>query len=141
MVEEGKKRVILKEGQFTMPSTPDEQPRLIGSRCRACGEYFFPKQVACAHCFKQDMEEVLLSPRGKLWSYTIVRQRPPVYQGPVPYALGLIELPEIRIEALLTDCDFDSLKVGMDMELVIEKLHEDEEGNEVLTWKFRPVGG
>lgn len=83
MVEEGKQRVILKEGQFTMPSIPGEQPRLIGSRCRACGEYFFPKQVACANCLKQDMEEVLLSPRGKLYSYTIVRQRPPVYQGSV----------------------------------------------------------
>jgi hypothetical protein len=29
--------------------------------------------------------------------------------------------------------------VGLDVELVIEKLHEDEEGNEIVTFKFRPA--
>jgi hypothetical protein len=35
--------------------------------------------------------------------------------------------------------DEKSLKIGMEMELIIDKLYEDEEGNEVLCWKFKPV--
>jgi hypothetical protein len=31
------------------------------------------------------------------------------------------------------------LSIGKEVELVIEKLHEDEEGNDVLTFKFRPI--
>ena len=68
-------------------------------------------------------------------------QRPPeYYQGPVPYAEGFVELPEgVRVETLFTGCDFNDLEVGMDVEMVIEGLHEDEEGNEVVAYKFRPV--
>ena len=35
--------------------------------------------------------------------------------------------------------DEKTLKVGMEMELIIDKLYEDEEGNEVMSWKFKPV--
>jgi hypothetical protein len=31
------------------------------------------------------------------------------------------------------------LKSGMDVELVIDKLREDAEGNEIMSYKFRPV--
>jgi uncharacterized OB-fold protein len=51
-----------------------------------------------------------------------------------------VELPEgVRVETLYTGCDFDELGIGMEVELVIEKLHDDEQGNEVLCHKFRPV--
>ncbi|OHE24617.1 MAG: hypothetical protein A3J94_09030 [Syntrophus sp. RIFOXYC2_FULL_54_9] len=68
-------------------------------------------------------------------------QRPPIYyRGDVPYAIGYVELPEgVRVETLFSTSDFEQLRIGLDVELVIERLHEDEEGNEVLTYKFRPV--
>ena len=40
---------------------------------------------------------------------------------------------------MFTGCDPEAIKIGMDVELVIEKLGEDEQGNEVMTYKFRPV--
>ena len=68
-------------------------------------------------------------------------QRPPVYyKGPVPYAEGFVELPGgVRVQTLLTDCDFEDITIGMEVEMVIETLHEDEEGNEIMTYKFRPA--
>jgi uncharacterized OB-fold protein len=68
-------------------------------------------------------------------------QKPPeYYKGPVPYAEGFVELPEgVRVETLFTDCNFDDLRIGMDMEMVVERLQEDEEGNEILSYKFRPA--
>lgn len=143
----GKKIVPVREGLWMNSTDPKEKPQLIGSRCGDCGEIFFPKRWngICLNCQKKRLEDILLSRRGKIYSFTIVMQgrpQPAPYKGPVPYALAWVELPEgVRFETLLTDCDFDGLKVGMDVELVIEKLHDDDEGNEVLSYKFRPVDG
>jgi uncharacterized OB-fold protein len=140
-----KKRTPIREGLWTSPLNPADPPQLIGSRCQGCGEIYFPKKARgiCLNCQQRNLEDILLSRRGKIYSFTVVMQgrpQPAPYKGPVPYALAWVELPEgVRFETLLTDCNFDALHVGMDVELVIEKLHEDEEGNEVLSYKFRPL--
>lgn len=41
MVNSDSKKVIpVLEGLWTTPSSPNEKPQLIGSRCPACGELF-----------------------------------------------------------------------------------------------------
>lgn len=136
-----KKLVPIEKGLFTIPSSAGQEGHLIGSKCRLCGEVFFPKRPICSNCTEENMEEILLSRRGKLYSHSVVHQRTPEYKGEtLPYAVGFIDLPEqVRVMSLLTDCDFGMLKMGMDMELVIEKLYVNDEGNEVLAFKFRPV--
>ena len=140
------KQVTAIEGWFTWP--PSEEPHLIGSRCKSCGDYFFPKVVACRNpnCMSKDVEEVLLSRRGKLYTYTInYDQPPPPYIPPdpfVPYADVVVELEKekMKVQAQASSsCDLNSLKVGMEMELVLEPLYKDSEGNEVIAWKFKPV--
>jgi uncharacterized OB-fold protein len=140
-MDSSQKQIPVAEGVFTWPS---DEPGLIGSRCETCGEHFFPKVKLCQNpdCpNKGDVKEVFLSRSGKLWSYTIQHYAPPPpYRGPVPLTIGLVELPEnLKIMGQLTGCEEEDLKIGMDMELVIEKLFEDEEGREVVTWKFRPA--
>lgn len=127
---------------------PTESPQLVASRCRACGALTFPKQDACPRCTQRDADEVLLSRRGVLWSWTIQRFPPPVppYAGPaeresfVPFGVGYVELPEgIRVEARLTENDPEKLEIGMQMELTLEKFSEDADGNAIVTFAFRPV--
>ncbi|MBI4286068.1 MAG: OB-fold domain-containing protein [Chloroflexi bacterium] len=137
------KKVPVVEGLFTWPA---EKPQLIGTRCRTCGSVFFPKKVACNNpaCHEKKVEDVLLGTRGKLYSFTIQYYPPPPpfrYSEPfTPYGIGLVELPEgVRIAGILTTGDLNEIKIGMDVELVVDKLYEDEEGNEVVTYKFRPV--
>jgi len=85
------------------------------------------------------MEETFLSQRGRVYSYTIVHHATPGYTGPLPYAVGAVELPGgIVILSPLTQCQLDQLKIGMNVELVLEKLYEDDNGNEVISYKFRP---
>lgn len=137
------KSIPIREGLWTEPTRPGEKPGLIGSECLNCGELFFPKKEngICTNCQSSNLKEIRFSPRGRVYSHTVVMQRPPeYYQGQVPYALGFVELPEgIRIETLFTDCDFDRLEIGMEVEMVLEKLHEDAQGREVIAYKFRPV--
>ena len=137
------KRVPVVEGLFTWPS---DKPQLMGTRCLSCGSYFFPRKMTCSNpaCKEKKVEEVLLSPRGKLYSYTIQYYPPPPpfrYSEPfAPYGIGLVELPEgIRVAGMLTTGDINEISIGMDVELVVEKVYEDDEGNEVVTYKFRPL--
>ena len=139
-MEGAKKSVPVKEGLWTA----EEKPRLIGSQCRKCGEVFFPRRedVLCSHCQSSTFSEIKLSRTGKVYSYSVVMQRPPVYYkaAEVPYALGWVELPEgIRVETLFTGCDPNDVKVGMEVEMLVDKLHTEEDGTEVFCYKFRPV--
>ena len=137
-----KKQIAAVEGLFSWPS---DDPRLIASRCRSCGSVRFPARSTChnPYCNKDDVEEILLNKRGKLYSYTIHHYCPPPPFHPpdpfVPYGIGLVELPEgIRIMGMLTQCDLE-LKINMDVELVAEKLYDDDKGNEIMGWKWRPL--
>jgi hypothetical protein len=138
-----RRRIPIHEGFWAEPSGPGEPPRLLGHKCSDCGEIFFPKRDngVCTHCQSRNLVETKLSSKGKVYNYTIVEQKPPAYyKGEVPYALGFVELPEgVRLRTLFTGCNFDDLKVGMEVELVIERLFENVEGDEIITYKFRPV--
>lgn len=138
--ERPKKQVPLKEGLFKLPSSPAEKGYLIGSKCRTCGETFFSKRVYCANCTGADIEEVALNTRGKLHTFTISRVVPPGSIMQAPYVIAQVRLPEgVLVTSVLTDCNFEALDIGMDVELVIEKVMEDEEGNEVMAFKFKPI--
>ncbi len=145
MVTSGKKQQIpVLAGAWTTPSSARDKPQLIGSKCRSCGEVYFPRRTKklCPHCQRETIEDIKLSRRGKLDTFTVIMQQPGggYYFGPVPYALGVIELPEgVYIETPLKVEKFKDLSVGMEMELVIEKIWEDTNGNELIGFKFRPV--
>ncbi len=141
--KEGERMIPITDGLYTMPQSPGEKPQLIGSRCLSCGEIYFPRKEKglCVHCQQKNMEEVKLSRHGKIASFTVVMQPPAggFYRGPVPYAYGYVDLPEgVRVETLFAG-DLDALETDMDVELVVEKLYEDDEGNECATYKFKPV--
>lgn len=123
-----------------------DAPQLVGSRCDACGEVTFPKQESCPACASTRVQEIPLSRRGTLWTWTVQSFPPPSppFAGDaenfVPFGVGYIELPEgIRVEARLTENDASRLEIGMEMELVLEKFGEDEDGTDVMTFAFQPV--
>jgi uncharacterized protein len=133
------KEILVGEGLFVRPKSPSEEPHLIGSKCTKCGEVTFPKQPWCANC-GGEAEELLLSKRGKLFSFSNVNNPVPEgYKGPIPYGVGSVEVDGTRIMCYITEWDPEKLKINMDMELVIEPLFIDDDGNEVIGFKFRPV--
>lgn len=137
-------RVPVAEGVFTWPS---DEPRLIGSRCAACEIVTFPSQDSCPRCASTEMAEHLLSRRGRLWAWTTQEFPPPSppYAGPTgadfkPYGVGYVELADgVRVETRLTETK--GLRIGIDMELVLIPFRTDGDGNEVVTFAFRPVDG
>lgn len=135
------------EGLFR--EEPDGSGRLLGGRCPACGGVFFPKQWSfCTNpsCDGGALDEVELSTRGTLWSFTDNRYAPPppypVREPFEPYGVAAVELAEERMVVLgqlATGTDIAGLTVGAEMELVVEPLYEDDEAVHTV-WKWQATG-
>jgi len=141
-----RKQVAAIEGLFTWPS---KDPRLIASSCKKCHSVSFPSSKYCnnPNCNDGVVGEIELSRTGKLYSYTIQAYAPPppyVKTEPFkPFAIGLVELPEkIRVVGMMTGCDVKDVKVGMDVEMIVEKIYETDVNGEIcemMTWKWKPI--
>jgi hypothetical protein len=140
-----KPRVAALEGWFTLD---ENEPRLLGSRCRGCGTVYFPKQTLfCRNpaCDSTEFEEAPLSRRGRVWSCTNAAYQPPepfVAPDPfVPFTIAAVELEAERMVVLgqvVAGVDVADIKVGQEMELVLDTLYADAE-SEKLIWKWKPV--
>lgn len=90
-----------------------DPPALLAGRCAACGDLRFPVTILCAGCGGERIESVALSGEGSLYTFSIVRMPPPGYSGEVPYAVGVVELPDgIRVTATILAEDLERLAVG-----------------------------
>jgi len=140
-----KKRVPAVEGLFTMDPVA---PQLIGGKGVSRGSYFFPKDLAGRDpgCVADGQtEEVLLSRRGVVWSYTTASYPPPppyvITREPwEPLVLAAVQLPEkIGIWGPRTeDVALEDMPIGMEVELTLDKLYEDDE-HEYMSWKWKPA--
>jgi hypothetical protein len=133
------------DGWFTTTG----EAALIGTRCALCGSYFFPpERVLCRNpaCASTDLEDVELSRRGKVWSFSVNHYAAPApYVGKdpfEPYTVVAVELGAEQIVVLgqlADDVDPSAMKIGDEVAVTIEPLFTDDEGNEHLVWKWRPV--
>lgn len=115
---------------------------LLGSRCAACGEVSLGSNMLCLNCGSGSVAVVSLGQEGTLWTYTVVRHKPPgAYRGPdpfVPFGLGLVELPEgLRVLAPLQG-DVAAFHIGQKMRLQPQILSGAAEPD-VLAFAFAPV--
>ncbi|CAN5452430.1 OB-fold domain-containing protein [soil metagenome] len=135
------------EGWFTS----DLEPALLGSRCTTCSSTYFPPTAGfCRNpaCDGESFETVELSRRGRIWSYTDAQYQPPApYIAPqsgdapyVPFALAAVELAEgmVVLGQVAAGYGVDDLKVGAEVELVVETLYTEEAGDRTI-WRWRPV--
>ena len=93
------------------------------------------------------MEELPLSRRGKISAGVIAHVAPVGFKP--PYAMAYVDLPEgVRLFSQLTDVELcnefvvpgtELLQPGTEVELVIEKIREDDAGNDVIGYKFKLV--
>ena len=116
----------------------DGSGNLLGSRCKSCGAHFFPIREACSGCLSTDLETVGFSTEGTLYTYSVVRQSTPDFQ--VPYLLGYVDFPEgVRIMGQISGIEPEEITIGMAMGLVLEPFGEDDDGNPLTGYRFKPL--
>jgi len=134
--------VLFRKGLFVFPKNKNDTPRLIGGKCKACGDVVFPKRVLCDTCGSgEPMEEILIGEEGILDTYTVVRVGYPGYD--LPYIIANVTLPEgkdLQVLAQLEDCEPEEVRIGMPLILTTGKIKTDlSTGKDVIAYKYRPA--
>ena len=129
-------------------SSDGSGPHLIGARCPQCRTYVFPPRADnCPNpgCDADELEQVALSRRGTLWSYTENRYQPPSpypQSDPFePFAVAAVQLADegiIVLGKVVEGTLAADLKVGMQMELTTMPLYVGDDGvtREVYAWRI-----
>lgn len=126
-----KDRVMLREGLI------GESGNLLASKCKNCGQIFFPQRDRCLECNHTGLETIKLGTNGILYTFTIV-QMPTEHFSP-PYAIGWVECPEkVRVFGQIRGYVNKPLKIGMPMKIITDVLWQ-EEDKDIIAYKFEPL--
>lgn len=117
---------------------------LLGMRCEACGEIFFPLRSICPNC-RRDGKPVPLafSGRGRVYSFTVIHASSEGFERYTPYVVGLIQLEEgPKVTSQIVDCYPEEVYIGMSVEACFRRLRDEgREGIICYGFKFRPIPG
>lgn len=117
-----------------------EAGRLIGSRCKACGEAFVPPRRLCSRC---GGETELFNSKGEgtLESFTVIHVAPIFLKDAVPYVVALIRLDEgaIVMGRLLGYDPNRPEEIRIGLRVRFEALREKREAGEETLVAFKPL--
>jgi uncharacterized OB-fold protein len=93
-----------------------EDGKVMGTRCKECGLFFFPPRADCHQCLTSDMEWVEVSGKGKLVTYSKLEFAPIGFGDDLPYAIAVLDYGEYKIFGRISsDVPEDEIQVGMEM--------------------------
>ena len=113
--------------------------RLIGSKCKDCGQIWWPARKVCGKCNSRNMEDYALSHTGKL----LVHHYGPMawfldpIQGFGVYGtdrvMSMVKLDEEQDVYItptdMCDCDPESVRDDINVNMVFRKLRREPNGN------------
>lgn len=117
---------------------------LIGNKCTICGRVFFPPRESCPYCRRKSlgkMQEIQLSGKGKIITYTIIHSSTEDFEDQVPYPIAIVELDEgPRVTTQIVDCKPEDVKIDMRVESTFRKIQQDgSTGAIYYGYKFKPM--
>jgi uncharacterized OB-fold protein len=110
--------------------------RLIMPFCNNCSNIFFYPREACPYCSSMDLSWKEVSGRGKVYTYTWVRQAVhPSFQSEHGHIYAIVELEEgPKLPSNIVGCEPENVFVEMPVAAVYEKISE-----EYTLLKFEPA--
>jgi uncharacterized protein len=141
---------MAEEAKKPLPEiTPVNQPfwdgakagKLMMQRCRDCQAWVFCPRPICVECNSDKLEWVQMSGRGKVFSFTVIREVVGHdlrgFAPDIPYVTAWIDLDEgPRFCSNIIDCPIEDVKIDMPVEAVFE-----DSGQGVTLPKFKPCSG
>lgn len=100
--------------------------KLMLMRCRGCGAWRLPSRPRCPDCWSTDTAWEQASGRGTLYSFAIMHQKFPGFEGETPYAYAVVELEEgPRIVSNIVGVPDDELRVDMPLVAYFDDVADD----------------
>lgn len=114
----------------------NDELRLIGGCCPACGARSFPRQDHCNSCeVGQTPQSVELAPQGALYTYTELQVGPAGF--PTPRLCGYVDMDDgIRLFGQIAA---DGVSIGERLGLELAQIRVMPDGKPLLSYRFRKV--
>jgi len=114
------------------------QGKLLMQRCRDCHSWVWCPRPACVECGSEQLEWTLLSGRGRVFAFTVIREvvgrALRGFAKDIPYVTAWIDLEEgPRFCSNIVQCPVEKVEIGMAVEVVFE-----EAGPGIFLPKFKP---
>ena len=109
----------------------------LGTRCKECELHILGDSMFCPRCTSAEHEPVELSSNGRLYSYTVIHVPPPGWKGQVPFVLGAVKLPEgPHVTSEVINADPQTIEIDSPMTMVLQPGDTDEDGREIMVYKW-----
>ena len=100
-----------------------EQGKVMGTKCKDCGLFFFPPRADCHQCLASNLEWFEVSGKGKLVSYSKLQYAPIGFENDVPYRIALLDYGAYKVFGRIAkDLTDEDVQVGMEMQTVVNEL-------------------
>ncbi|MCB2146092.1 MAG: Zn-ribbon domain-containing OB-fold protein [Deltaproteobacteria bacterium] len=91
-----------------------EQGKVTGTRCKSCGNTFFPPRADCWACRSSEMEWFDVQGTGRLVTFSTLAFGPKGFEGDLPYTIALVDFGAYKVFGRIADGIVESdLSIGM----------------------------
>lgn len=112
--------------------------RLLVQFCKDCdARIFFPRRQ-CPECWSDNLDWLQASGKGVVYAFSVTYEGvEEAFVPDLPIILAWVDLPEgIRMQTNILDCDPQSARIGMEVEVVFKRATE-----QIALPYFRPASG
>ncbi|MEW5909264.1 MAG: Zn-ribbon domain-containing OB-fold protein [Thermodesulfobacteriota bacterium] len=100
-----------------------EQGKIMGTRCKGCGLYFFPPRADCYQCLSGDMEWFQVEGTGTLVTFSTLAYGPVGFEGDLPYTIALLDYGDFKVFGRIAPGIPEAeIHVGMKMKAAVNRL-------------------
>lgn len=100
-----------------------EQGKVMGTRCKECGQVFFPPRADCYKCLSSEVEWFEVKGKGRLISYSLLNYAPVGFEQDLPYCIAVLDYGDYKIFGRISsDLPEGEIEIGMEMETAATKL-------------------
>lgn len=126
------------EGLFTLGS--ETGPRLLISKCRACGALAFPARRRCIACSGADIEGLVAPGEGAIYSWTVIRELGGPRPEFRPYVVAQVDLaPGLRVLGVV-DAPPEDVAIGQRVRTGLIHPPPGDLDADIVTYCFVPDG-
>jgi len=112
-----------------------DEGKVAGTKCKSCGNKYFPPRADCSNCLARDMEWFEISGPGKLISFSTLIYAPTGFEADLPYTIALADFDDVKVFGRMSkDLKEEDMKIGMDLKVVPVKLQ-----GEKVAYEFKKV--
>ena len=110
----------------------DRYYRLIGSKCRDCGDEFFPPVYRCKGCGSEHIVDKEMPRTGKIMTYTVLHEPLPGYEAQTPLYLAVVKLENgARVLTQIVDSQEESIRSGAKVRATVRRAMVDGESGQI----------